>query len=518
MMITDSSKRVIPFRERDAKRIGEGCFYLDSIVWLNGDRIELGDNVGFNVGCFVNGFSGLVVGDGTNFGPYSMVHTANHDMEDTERPVTEQGWRDEPPVRIGRNCWVGMGAMILPGVQIGDGVVIGAGSVVVRDVEDYAVVVGNPAKHDQVAQVMRVLFLQHQPCVRAMKYAVGLRRAGRARLRLPRPHAVRALRRRRRAVREPGVRSATTRRAACRRSSRRSRPDVIHSPQPPGRADRAGRSTAPRVPVIHDVHDMQSLRADALRGRLPRARRPARARAPGGRRSAAALVTISPELVDGAGARATRCRGACVAYANYALGRDLPRELPAPRPSGRRGSSTRARCRPTAATTTCATCSPRSPRRASRSTSTWRAWCPSTARSRASASTTRCRRAALLRELVRLRLRLGGLQRRPQRRPPRHRAAQQALRVPRLRAAGDHAAAPRAAADAGRGGRGHRASTTSASWPRRWRRPTWRRCGGGWRSGAERYTVESQIARIAALYREVAGAGGGLERTATAAG
>ena len=115
MMITDSSKRVIPFRERDAKRIGEGCFYLDSIVWLNGDRIELGDSVGFNVGCFINGFSGLIVGDGTNFGPYSMVHTANHNMEDTERPVTEQGWREEPPVRIGRNCWVGMGAMHPPG-------------------------------------------------------------------------------------------------------------------------------------------------------------------------------------------------------------------------------------------------------------------------------------------------------------------------------------------------------------------------------------------------------------------
>src|SRR5215204_2892782 len=137
MMITDSSKRLIPFRTRDARRIGEGCFYLDSIVWLNGDRIELGDNVGFNVGCFINGFSGLIVGDGTNFGPYSMVHTANHNMEDTERPVTEQGWRD---------CWIGMGAMILPGVQVGDGVVIGAGAVVVRDVEDYAVVVGNPAK------------------------------------------------------------------------------------------------------------------------------------------------------------------------------------------------------------------------------------------------------------------------------------------------------------------------------------------------------------------------------------
>ena len=75
-----------------------------------------------------------------------MVHTANHNMEDTERPVTEQGWREEPPIRIGRNCWIGMGALILPGVQIGDGVVVGAGAVVVRDVEDYAVVVGNPAK------------------------------------------------------------------------------------------------------------------------------------------------------------------------------------------------------------------------------------------------------------------------------------------------------------------------------------------------------------------------------------
>ena len=53
---------------------------------------------------------------------------------------------DAPPIRIGRNCWIGMGAMILPGVQVGDGVVIGAGAVVVRDVEDYAVVVGNPAK------------------------------------------------------------------------------------------------------------------------------------------------------------------------------------------------------------------------------------------------------------------------------------------------------------------------------------------------------------------------------------
>ena len=69
-MITHESKRVIPFRPHDARSVGEGCFYLDAIVWLNGDRIELGDRVGFNYGCWVNGFGGLTIGEGTSFGPY----------------------------------------------------------------------------------------------------------------------------------------------------------------------------------------------------------------------------------------------------------------------------------------------------------------------------------------------------------------------------------------------------------------------------------------------------------------
>ena len=146
MMINERSKRVIPFRPHDAKRVGEGCFYLDLIVWLNGDRIELGANVGFNYGCFVNGFGGLVIGDGTNLGPYTMIHTANHNMDDAYRPVTEQGWREEPPVEIGRNCWIGMGAAILPGVRIGDGVVVGAGSVVAKDLEPFTIAVGSPAR------------------------------------------------------------------------------------------------------------------------------------------------------------------------------------------------------------------------------------------------------------------------------------------------------------------------------------------------------------------------------------
>jgi acetyltransferase-like isoleucine patch superfamily enzyme len=144
MMITERSKRVIPFRPNDAKRVGEGCFYLDLIVWLNGDRIELGERVGFNYGCYVNGYGGLRIGDRTRFGPYAMVHTANHEMA-PDLPLVDQGWTEQP-VEIGVDCWIGMGACVLPGARVGDGCIVGAGSVVVGELEGNCIAVGNPAR------------------------------------------------------------------------------------------------------------------------------------------------------------------------------------------------------------------------------------------------------------------------------------------------------------------------------------------------------------------------------------
>lgn len=144
MLINDLSKRVIPFRAHDARRVGDGCFYIDQIVWLNGDRIEMGEKVGFNFGCYVNGYGGLTIDDRTIIGPYTMIHTANHEME-TDRPIPEQGW-NLGPVHIGPDVWIGMGVCILPGVTIGEGCVIGAGSVVTKDLLPFSVAVGNPAK------------------------------------------------------------------------------------------------------------------------------------------------------------------------------------------------------------------------------------------------------------------------------------------------------------------------------------------------------------------------------------
>jgi acetyltransferase-like isoleucine patch superfamily enzyme len=144
MMITERSKHVIPFRPDEAKQVGEGCFYLDLIVWLNGDRIELGDGVGFNYGCYVNGYGGLRIGDRTIVGPYVMIHTANHEIA-PGRAIVEQGWVGRP-VEIGADCWIGMGVCILPGARLADGCVVGAGSIVSGELDPDSIAVGNPAR------------------------------------------------------------------------------------------------------------------------------------------------------------------------------------------------------------------------------------------------------------------------------------------------------------------------------------------------------------------------------------
>jgi acetyltransferase-like isoleucine patch superfamily enzyme len=92
----------------------------------------------------VNGYGGLRIGDRTIIGPYSMIHTANHESA-RDRPIVDQGWT-ERPVEIGADCWIGMGVCIVPGARLGDGCIVGGGSVVVGELEPNTVAVGNPAR------------------------------------------------------------------------------------------------------------------------------------------------------------------------------------------------------------------------------------------------------------------------------------------------------------------------------------------------------------------------------------
>lgn len=128
----------------DLGHVGEQSYYLNAITLLNGDRITMGSKVGIGADCWLNGYGGIDIGDGTMLGPRTMIHSANHSVAKDAR-IEIQGWGIRP-VLIGSDCWIGMGVTICPGARIGDGSVIGAGSVVTGDLGGMAIYAGNPAK------------------------------------------------------------------------------------------------------------------------------------------------------------------------------------------------------------------------------------------------------------------------------------------------------------------------------------------------------------------------------------
>ena len=107
-----------------------------------GTNIALGERVFFNFNCVVLDVCRVTIGDFTMFGPGAQVLTPLHPMDASLRRREEYG----APVTIGDDVWVGAGALILPGVTIGSRTVIGAGSVVTRDVPDDVFAAGNPCR------------------------------------------------------------------------------------------------------------------------------------------------------------------------------------------------------------------------------------------------------------------------------------------------------------------------------------------------------------------------------------
>lgn len=107
-------------------------------------RIKLGTHSGIGMGARLYG--PITIGDYVMMGPECWIYTQNHETGDVSVPMREQGPQPERPVTIGNDVWIGGRVTILPGVKIGNGVIIGAGAVVTKDVPDYAVVGGNPAR------------------------------------------------------------------------------------------------------------------------------------------------------------------------------------------------------------------------------------------------------------------------------------------------------------------------------------------------------------------------------------
>ena len=124
--------------------VGEGC-WIEPPFHANwgGHHVHFGRMVYANYGLTMVDDTHIYVGDCTMFGPNVVVATAGHPILPELR---EQQYQYNMPVRIGRNCWIGAGAIILPGVTVGDNVVVGAGSVVTRDLPDSVVAVGNPCR------------------------------------------------------------------------------------------------------------------------------------------------------------------------------------------------------------------------------------------------------------------------------------------------------------------------------------------------------------------------------------
>ena len=113
-----------------------------STVW-SPERVRLGSGTfpGDSPGCYIQALNGIEIGDRTNLGPGVGLISANHDPADNTR------WLPAPPIRLGKDCWLGMNVIVLPGVQLGDRTIVGAGAVVTKSfVDGHCVIAGNPAR------------------------------------------------------------------------------------------------------------------------------------------------------------------------------------------------------------------------------------------------------------------------------------------------------------------------------------------------------------------------------------
>jgi maltose O-acetyltransferase len=118
--------------------VEKGAYFGD------GRGIRIGSHSGIGVNCEIHG--PLLIGNDVMMGPEVIIITRNHEFSDLTTPMRLQGHLEDRQVTIGDDVWIGTRVIILPGVTVGRGAIIGAGAVVTKDVPEYAIVAGNPAR------------------------------------------------------------------------------------------------------------------------------------------------------------------------------------------------------------------------------------------------------------------------------------------------------------------------------------------------------------------------------------
>jgi maltose O-acetyltransferase len=128
--------------------LGENVWIESPFFCDYGEQIRIGSNVFINYNCIFLDSNSITIGDNTLIGPAVQVYTATHPLKAEERINTDPSCitylTSSKPVKIGRNCWIGGGAILMPGVSIGDHTTIGAGSVVTKSLPENCFAAGNP--------------------------------------------------------------------------------------------------------------------------------------------------------------------------------------------------------------------------------------------------------------------------------------------------------------------------------------------------------------------------------------
>ncbi|WP_353063192.1 acyltransferase [Curtobacterium citri] len=143
-MIDASGVQGVRFGDRVT--IGENARVLSTgVIREPGVGIRIGDDTAIGMDNILWGQGGIVIGPSCLLGPRVMIFSENHSTDRTDRLIRDQG-TVRAPVHVGRDTWIGAGAVVLAGVTIGEGSVVAAGAVVTRDVPPLSVVAGVPAR------------------------------------------------------------------------------------------------------------------------------------------------------------------------------------------------------------------------------------------------------------------------------------------------------------------------------------------------------------------------------------